>query len=291
MKNFLYKFCYSCIRFFRNDILISGWLYPVKFKFPHNNFGDDINVPLIEEISGRHVSILYNMLFCKREHLLPIGSIIEGYCNKYSIIWGSGALYGKEPLKELPRKVCAVRGKYTRDYLMQQGIECPEIYGDPALLLPMIYAPMCQKKYKLGIVAHYSNFEQPHVQEFSKRHPEVRFIKMRGYESWKSVIDEFCSCEMIASDSLHGLIVSDAYKIPNVWVQLSSKGLLGGFFKFKDYFSGVGREYKTPVDWTKNINLDDINENLTSYREIDFNTGILLESFPYKIKTHYLNNE
>jgi pyruvyltransferase len=70
---------------------------------------------------------------------MVIGSIIGWMTNKDSIIWGSGVREPDNPLPAIPRKVLAVRGPLTRKYLISQGVECPEIYGDPALLLPKIY--------------------------------------------------------------------------------------------------------------------------------------------------------
>lgn len=60
-------------------------------------------------------------------------------------------------------------------------------------------------------------------------------IKMEGYKNWLEVLDQICSCEYIASSSLHGLIMSEAYDIPNLWIELSGK-LMGGHFKFHDFF-------------------------------------------------------
>ena len=45
----------------------------------------------------------------------------------------------------------------------------------------------------------------------------------------------------IVSSSLHGLIVSDAYKIPNVWIQFYNN-IRGDNTKFYDYFKSVNRK-------------------------------------------------
>ena len=49
-------------------------------------------------------------------------------------------------------------------------------------------------------------------------------------------------CEMIASSSLHGLIVADALGIPN-WRVSFARELKGGDFKFRDYALVVGRQH------------------------------------------------
>ena len=36
-------------------------------------------------------------------------------------------------------------------------------------------------------------------------------------QDWKTVVDEMTSCKAILSSSLHGLVVSDAYSIPNAF--------------------------------------------------------------------------
>ena len=51
---------------------------------------------------------------------------------------------------------------------------------------------------------------------------------------WENVIDSIVSCKAVVSSSLHGLICSDAYSIPNLW--LDEFKLQKGDFKFKDYF-------------------------------------------------------
>lgn len=246
------------------------------------NFGDDLNVPLIEYLSAARVR-LYNTLLCKKgkENLLAIGSIIENFCNEDSIIWGSGAMFGDKPLRHKPKKVCSVRGPLTREYLISQGVECPDIYGDPALLFPIYFTPKAEKKYKLGIIPHYSDFNLPHLMSFREAHPEILFIQLQNYISWQDIITKICSCEKIVSSSLHGMILSDAYGIPNIRM-VCSNAIEGGDFKYKDYMKGVGRQYQEPIDCRTYMNLKLIHRELDNYIPLHFDTQPLLNAFPYK---------
>lgn len=246
------------------------------------NLGDDLNVPLIEGLTGKKVRLLRTFFTRHRENLLPIGSIIENFCNKDSIIWGSGAISGMVKLRETPKKVCAVRGPLTRDFLQEQHIYCPEIYGDPALLLPLIYQPSVKKWYKLGIIPHYCDFNLPHVENFRNENPDIFFIHFKDYNNWEDVIDQIVSCEQIASSSLHGLIISDAYGIPNVRIKLS-ENIEGGDFKYNDYFMSVNRYDVNTIDCCTNIDIKKISEELHRYKPINFDVKPLLKSFPYEL--------
>ena len=105
---------------------------------------------------------------------------------------------------------------------------------------------------------------------------------MQDYDSWKSVIDQICSCESIASSSLHGLIISDAYHVPNTRILLSTL-IEGGDFKYLDYFASVHREDTIPLDFTHSISLPSLNSSLENYKAICFDVRPLLSAFPYKL--------
>lgn len=138
-------------------IVVNSWMNQRWNKIKPNNIGDDINYHLIKALSGKPVVNLRS-IYHKRIKIinyLCIGSVVDWMTNSDTIIWGGGAMYGKErAMKFRPLKVCAVRGPLTRDYLLSQGVSCPEIYGDPALLLPLIY----KSKVKKIQIGHYSSF-------------------------------------------------------------------------------------------------------------------------------------
>lgn len=74
-----------------------------------------------------------------------IGSSLTLLCNSESIVWGAGVIDNAEELLAHPKKVLAVRGPLSRQYLLERGIECPAVYGDPALLVPKVYNPSIEK--------------------------------------------------------------------------------------------------------------------------------------------------
>lgn len=284
--SFIKKVLYSIVCYVRGDIVLNSWTYYGVLYKANNNFGDDINVPIIKALTGKNVSI-YNSIWTNKQNLLCIGSVVEKYCNKNSVIWGSGAMHGNRKLKGKPLKVFAVRGPLTEKYLKGQGVDCPPVYGDPALLLPCIYSPNMVKKYKIGIIPHYLDYDLPHVASFRENHSDILFIKLKDYSSWTDVIDQIVSCEYIISSSLHGLIVSDAFNVPNVRVKFSNR-IDGGDFKYKDYMGGVNRKYREPIDCLSDINLDVVLKEFAYYKPIKFDVEHLITAFPYKLSKNFI---
>lgn len=262
--------------FFRHALLVNAWVDDRSWVgIHHRNWGDELNYYLMQQISGRPI-VIYNGFWLARHlhftNYLCIGTLLDtkNYSNTNTIVWGSG-VSGQEENFIHPKQICSVRGKKTRQYLFKHGVECPAVYGDVALLLPRYYISTCKrKKYKLGLIPHISDLSHPIMNEIKQTRADILIIDLGHYNKWTDVIDQICSCEMIASSSLHGLIVSDAYKIPNVWLTLYGK-IPGGYFKFFDYFSSVERTEKTPILLREIKDLSLIDEAVQSWKipEID----------------------
>ena len=96
------------------------------------------------------------------------------------------------------------------------------------------------------------------------------------------MIDKICSCRYIISSSLHGLILSDAYGIPNLWIRISDR-VKGGDCKFLDYFSGVNRKTNCAFVMDEDTDLPDIMKAIEDYEDIDYDVIPLLKSCPFNL--------
>lgn len=245
---------------------------------PSRNWGDIVSFILLKYLSNSQ-KLSPNDIFSfdenamqvfKDRKILAIGSSIE-FTKPNDIVWGTGCI-APNNIGDKPNKIYAVRGPLTRQELLQHNIDCPEVYGDPALLFPKIYNKTPIFKYKYGVIPHYIDFTDPvsvsTIQNLSNQGVKVINITSGVFH----FIDELLQCANILSSSLHGLIMADAYGIPNIRIKLSNK-LIGGDFKFNDYFLSVGRESTIgEINNFKNINYS---------KEIKWDENKLLESGPW----------
>jgi hypothetical protein len=160
-----------------------------------------------------------------------VGSIAK-FAKQGITVLGSGTMTSGAKL-DPAAKWRWVRGPRTREIVISNGGECPEIYGDPALLLPRIVVAAVEKKHQLGIVPHYVDYD------FAKQQfpglPVINLLNANVCE----VIEQITSCEKIVSSSLHGIIAAHAYGIPAAWVKFSNK-LAGDDTKFHDHYETMG---------------------------------------------------
>ncbi len=241
----------------------------------HNkpNFGDAYNFFLLSHYG-------YAPILCgpNKAKVACTGSIIEHLPNSFSgAIIGAGFI--SENTINVPKysKVLAVRGEYSKNKF--QGAK-NVILGDPGLLAyKLLKNKKIEKKKKLGIILHYAHLPLLKSRYSHFINNEVLIIDPRN--SPKKIIKQIACCENIISSSLHGLIFADSLFIPNKWLQVEE--LIGGHFKFKDYYSAmrieegpllldpsqdidflVSQTWVKPIPQIKKIqkNLDDLFKNL-----------------------------
>lgn len=242
------------------------------------NWGDTINPILIEKISGIKPTLVKN-----NPDYLCVGSILS-WATKNTIVWGSGFIAKDRKIK-YDIDIRAVRGPLTRNMVLEQGYNCPEIYGDPALLYPRFYKPNIQKKYRFGIIPHYVDQNSKWLNQFlNNANVKIIDIKVPSDERFiNKFVDEVNECEIILSSSLHGIIAADAYGIPSYWIELSNN-VIGNGFKFRDYFSSVGRPNIEPFRPNYTDKIKDFSSDFYKY-DINIDLDLLYEACPFKNNT------
>lgn len=237
-----------------------------------SNWGDALNPFLVELLSGQKVVHLTGL---HHDRFMVIGSILDG-ANERTEVWGSGFIREDGSTLRIPRKIHAVRGPLSRALLLKQGAVCPEVYGDPALLIQYFFNPPIKKTYSVGIIPHYIDKGNEALDRY-RNDPEVLIIDIES--DIKRFICAVKSCDIILSSSLHGLICADAYGVPNVWIQLS-ENVVGGDFKFRDYRLSIGGGEPKATRLPENGTLSFATMN-AKHREPDLDLRRLLLACPF----------
>lgn len=230
------------------------------------NFGDDLNDCLFEQVFG--VKFEFSTDWKKADYV-AIGSALNNYLDasrgdkfrKRVSVLGMGFI--KEPTpplhfwRDFDFKI--VRGELTRSILRENGFDVAATkLGDLALLSSYWIKPP-KKQHKLGVIAHLDDMASPIMWELYQRHRgEAIYINVKDRP--EVVLPQIAACEMVASTSLHGLIVADCYHVPNIWLENRYKRVSKPVFKYHDYYSAFGltAEPIQAIDFLEQHSIDEI---------------------------------
>ena len=255
-------------------------------KYKANRWWTEFIICLLKFDFSKILHILYPW----QKSLIAIGSVIA-WGNKKSVVWGAGLLRRDESIEV--GKVYAVRGKYTRDALQEKGYVIHEIYGDPAILLHLIYHTNTKINFgKIGIVPNWEETDF-FIDKYGAKYHIIDLRTNRLCD----VIDDIVSCEYILSTSLHGIIVAHTYGIKALWIKKGDIQTDG--IKFDDYFSSVQIDRYAPIVNFEAILMDKNNiKTLFAERKrftlpdplvIDKLRKGLLLCAPFELSTKYKN--
>lgn len=222
------------------------------------NLGDELSRLILQRIYGLNVQ--YSSLHSA--DMISVGSVLgmafdhEAVPNRTKPLHvvGSGIMNHLER-QHLPDclRFHSVRGPITRSALGSRDTDSVS-YGDPGLLCSNLYTPNRSQNGKIGLILHHTRMEDSAlIERFNHLPIDVLDIRTDDYDSF---VGQMASCDIVLSESLHGLILADAYQIPNTWL---SFGRLhsGGNLKFYDYFASVGRDCLTKVTGVP-VSADDV---------------------------------
>lgn len=257
--------------------------HPERFyasvKTPYN-LGDSLGEVIIKYFLEQK-GIDIDAPVSKTKHFNCVGSNIFGSYQD-ATIWGSGVwnYYPSRSIcfcQKLSRRkldIRAVRGPLTREVLIKLGYNCPNIYGDPAILMPMIYKPVVKKTHKYIIIPQFV-----HEPILRTEYPNESFVSMNTND-YKFVIDQIVSSEIVYTSSLHGIILAESYGVPAVLFRRTRKGEDSWYnFKYHDWYLSTNRkDFPRAESFEEALNLTP-----PPLPKLDSLIQGLLDSFPYDL--------
>lgn len=189
--------------------------------YDNGNFGDHVGPYVIKKLTGIELPFAHDSRQFDEVNVYS-GSVLQESKENW-VMYGCGFGESDQVCHEKPRRIVSVRGKLSRQMLLDQGIECPEVYFDICQYLPSIYYPEVEKDVEIGWLPHY-------IDDRSYREADSEIHICSPIEA---VIRQVLRCKTIVSSSLHGLILADVYGIPRIWHKHPDLSE----FKFQDYFS------------------------------------------------------
>ena len=236
----------------------------------NENLGD-LLAPVVTQWMLRRMGLELTREAVHPCHLMTVGSIL-GLGIFDTVIWGSGVNtfghVGRVAQQSTYRRldIRAVRGPLTAQVLRENGYTCPQIYGDPAILLPMIYpGRRPEKRRKYVVIDHYMKQKATGDDMLSIRTGDYR-----------TFLDKILEAEVVYSSSLHGIILAESYGVPAVFIR---QGMEGELLKYYDWYFATGRyEVRSAVSLVEAKETEPMKlPELSELRE-----G-LLQSFPYDL--------
>lgn len=229
--------------------------------------GDLLNKDMLEPLFG--ISVKRDSLM-RKANMLGIGSGLDRllyssikkkflkqcirrlfHFNKF-YVWGTGFMtYGQGRDNNLFLNnvhFLSVRGELTKkrvENIIKKEIDIPT--GDGGLLVDRWIGEKPPIKYRLGVIPHYKEKDSSIIEEILHYYSDSTIIDVSDEPI--EVCRKIASCETVLSSSLHGLIVSDSFHIPNKHILLYPFGdkMMGDGFKFADYYSSYGLQ-DNPID-------------------------------------------
>lgn len=287
------------------------------------NFGDRLNEDVCRFLSGSdpvwaspkrcNAAFIGSILekFIYRRKRWTADALWIKYLRSKVDVWGSGFIKDPESSDErLMRRlnVRAVRGKITLERLRRlTGNALDNVaIGDPGLLASRLF-PVKKAPFRVcGIIPHHAELAEikrsneivaieresgilldstvkamPLFERLAKSIPGA--VVLNPESAPKTVIGRISECEAVLSSAMHGLIVADSFGIPNIRV-VASNSLMGGDYKFKDYYSAFSVDRYRAFDVREDISsgfLEFVNEGYVNPEsEVRTIQELLLTSFP-----------
>lgn len=238
------------------------------YKTPAGNFGDDLNQWLWRQL----FPIPIEQCFDDETLFLGIGSILNSEIPKYppkKIVFGTGYGYGSLPsVTDAWRFIC-VRGPLTA-----QALELPPSAAicDSALLVRELVEPARSAEHKIAFMPHHRMINADDWQSVCES-LDICYIDPAA--PIQNILDKIRSSELVISESLHGAIMADAFRVP--WIPVRTNSFILEF-KWQDWCASIQLEHN--FEWLPSIAIETDSDFKRRHRELArFGRGRMRRSY------------
>lgn len=198
---------------------------------PVGNFGDLLGPEIVRRVRRLHGGSAASTRPAAR--LLSVGSIVH-FAHDGDVLWGSG-VNGRIPLdayQEVRLDVRAVRGPRTAGFLRERGIAVPPVFGDPALLVPLLMPELAP-----GPASTREDYVVvPNLHDHAAVARDPHTVDPRS--PWRECVARIAGARAVYASSLHGLVIAEAFGVPAIRIAARLEQDL----KYEDYALGTGSE-------------------------------------------------
>lgn len=255
------------------EVDVFRWLPSRRAATPTHqavNFGDELAVTIVR-------SMLEDRVLREAERhraeadapvarLLSIGSVLH-FARDGDTVWGAGINGKASPtLAADTLDVRAVRGPGTRAALLEAGIDCPAIFGDPALLLPELRPDLVAERdptRRLSVIPNLNDLPGLVGHDWL----------VQPTEPWESVVRTILASELVVASSLHGIALAEAFGVPVRPLRSTAEPA----FKYDDYAAGTGRG---PFSFAPTVAAA---LEMGPMPPLDWDTSALRDAFPWDL--------
>lgn len=226
--------------------------YPASWRVSKDNFGDLLAPLMVETMTGRSPENIKPNASSSGSKLISIGPLLDLLDDPSHELWGSGL---SAPMNQIdvarisgnvPRKIHAVRGWATyRELRNELGWDIPQIFGDPAMLLPRFFNVESDGTKDALLVPPHS-----HMPYLDRVQQHFKVANMES--SAEEIVSQIVNASHVVSASLHGVIVAQAYGVPWTWLRVNGLQSSTDRFEFEDYFSTLDRSAVAELSVSKN---------------------------------------
>ena len=222
-----------------------------------NFFEDNVLVYLYEYLTGYEPELIDESKIYHEKHFV-LSNIYE--TTPISKIWGH--CFANKNINYDKDNIYCVTGLLSVNILKEENIIIP-FYGEPILMLPLLYKPTTTSKEYIGIITNENDYVFMKDKYVNRKEIKVIHNQAKSIEKHIDMINE---CSLVLTSSISYVALCHGYNIPVFCVDVD-KNMEYLFF---DYFSGIYKnEFQLNLDLTIDIILENIDDYICNFAKPD----------------------